>query len=117
MDKKYIVTDSSGNIDITASTAKYSSALSTWIDENEIPSDTISDAIKTVLSKYPNERVKVPALLSEVTMAVISNPENFSGTEKRVRAVFTSDKNAGKLFVMKGSNGGASLTAPTKKTA
>lgn len=114
---KYTVVNSSGEIDISASTAKYSTALSTWVNENKIDTDTISEAVNSILSKYPGERVKMPALLSEVTMAVSSNPENYSRDKKRIHSFITGQSKAGKLFVVKGSKGGVGLTAPTKKTA
>ena len=117
MDKKYVVMDSSGNIDVTASTAKYSTALSTWIDETQIDPDMISEAVNSVLAKYPNERVKMPTLLSEVTLKVSSNPDNYSRDLKRVHSFITGQSKAGKLFVMKGAHGGVTNVAPIKKTA
>ena len=48
---KYTKLGVDGSVDVAASALAYGEALSAWVAENEIPSDTISTAIEAVFDR------------------------------------------------------------------
>jgi hypothetical protein len=114
---KYTVRDSSGSIDVTASTNAYAKALTAWAAENEIPAERIAAAVNTVLDRHPGQNYPMPALLSDASQLLGATPQTFKVLSDRVHAYVTGQAKAQTLFVIKGKGGGVTKVAPQKKSA
>lgn len=112
---KYTKRDSTGAVDVSASAVAYADALTNWITENEADSETIETAVNTVLDRHPLSRIPMPALLGYVAHEMGSSPETFATVSNRVHAYIKGQTEAGKLFVVRGKNGGVAKFAPTPK--
>jgi len=103
-------------VDIDASVAAYTEALTQWAADNDIPSDQIATAVNTVLDNADGERVPMPALLNFAATELGSNYRNHSTLTDRIHDFVSAEVKAGRLFTVKGSGGGVSRTAPVKKS-
>lgn len=103
---KYTVRDTTGSIDVTASAAKYSTALQLWASTNEIAADRIATAVNTVLDTYPGQNIPMQALIGKSIELLDGKPEQFSALNKRVHAFVSGQATAGLLTVTKGKGGG-----------
>lgn len=111
MDTKYVVRGTDGSVDIEESAKRFATALTEWCAKNEIPSDTIANAVNTVLDRHTGSRIPMPALLSLASQELNATPETFKVLSDRVHAYVSGQTNAGKLFVVKGKGGGVSREA------
>ena len=114
---KFSILGSDGSIDVAASANAYAKALSDWKAANEIASDRIETAIDAVFARFPGQRVPVPQLVSFSVSELGATPDQHKNLTARVHAYISGQTKAGKIFVVKGSNGGASRFAPLKKAA
>jgi len=113
---KYTQLGTDGSIDVAASANAYAKALTNWKVENEIPAETISEAMNTILDGHPG-RIPMPALLSLTVQQLGATPETFKVLSDRVHQYVQARAKAGELFIVKGKNGGCTREAPVKKTA
>lgn len=103
---KFTVRDSNGFVDIQASVAAYSAALTEWITNNETDQQVISNAVESVLNAYPNQCVPMRALISKAVMQISDNPTQFNMLSNKVHNYIKGRVLAGCLNVNKGRDGG-----------
>jgi len=105
---KYTKTGTDGSVDEKASAIAYSAALSVWVAENEIPSDTIETAIEAVFDRFPSQRLPMPALLSAAVAELSATPEQHNALTKRCHAYVSGQSagNTGRIDIGKGKGGG-----------
>jgi hypothetical protein len=114
---KFTKRDGSGSVDVAASADAYAAALTKWVSENELPVDSIANAVNTVLDRYAGQRISMPALLSMAAQELGATPETFKVLSNRVHSYVKGQTTAERLFVIKGSGGGVSRERPAKKSA
>ncbi|HEY5267565.1 MAG TPA: hypothetical protein VII94_00320 [Candidatus Saccharimonadales bacterium] len=114
---KYTVRDSSGSVDVTASSNAYAAALTLWVTENEIPSDDIAMAVDSVLDSAAGKRVAMPSLLNFAAQELGADVSSLQAISTRIHEYVTAQVKAEKLFVVKGVGGGVSKERPVKKSA
>ncbi len=104
---KYTVLGSDGTADVSLSASAYAKALVEWKAKNEVPSETIENAVETVFDRNPG-RIGMPVLLSFATQELGATPETFRALHDRVHAyvVGQSAKNTGRIDIGKGKGGG-----------
>lgn len=105
---KYTKTGADGSVDEKASAIAYSAALSVWVAENEIPSDTIETAVEAVFDRFPSQRLPMPALLAAAVTELSATPEQHNALTKRCHKYVTgqSASNTGRIDIGKGKGGG-----------
>lgn len=114
---KFTVMGSDGTVDVTASAAKYSAALSAWKVENEIPTETIETAVEAVFDRFPGVRLSMPSLLHETVSELGGTPAQHKSLSARVQAYVTGQcgtgdaRNTGRLDIQKGVGGGVARLA------
>ncbi len=110
---KFVVRDSSGAVDVSASAQAYAAALTKWVAENEVSSDRIAAAVNAVFDRFPGQRLPMPALLSLAVAELGVEPAAHKAMTDRVHA-FVSGQSKGDgatIVIAKGKNGGV-----TRKT-
>lgn len=105
---KFTKRGSDGSVDVSASTNEYAKALSEWVAENEIPSDTIESAVEAVFDRFPGARLPMPALLSAAVTELEATPDQHKTLTSRCHAYVTGQSagNTGRIDIGKGKGGG-----------
>jgi hypothetical protein len=112
---KYTQFNTDGSVNVSASTQTYTSALNTWVLENEVPSDNIANAVDEVLAQSANGRAPIPALCHMVSTRLGADVNTLKMISSRVQTFIRAQINDGKLFVVRGFGGGVTKTEPVKK--
>lgn len=102
---KYTVRDSSGSVDVAASANAYALALTKFVAENEIASDTIELAVEAVFDTHTG-RLPMPALLGAAVNELGATPAQFKTLTERVHAYVKGQAEAGRLDIGRGKGGG-----------
>lgn len=115
---KFTKRDMDGSVDVAASANAYASALTKWVAENEIASDTIETAVETVFDRFNGQRLPMPALLSLSVGELGATPEQHKPLTMRVHAYVSGQSNEGKgrLDISKGKGGGVLRLAKPGQT-
>lgn len=109
---KHTVFGSDGSVDVAASAASYSKALTDWKVKNEIPTETIELAVEAVFDRFDGTRLAMPALLHEVVSEMSDASLSYNAVVDRARAYITGQcgvgaaRNTGRLDIQKGVGGG-----------
>lgn len=114
---KFTKRGTDGSVDVTASAAAYTEALTEWCAENEIPAEQIEAAANAVLDAHAGKRIPMPAFLSLAVQELGGTPETFAVLSDRVHAYVSGQAKAEQLFVVKGKGGGVTRERPVKKGA
>lgn len=124
---KHVVRGVDGAVDVVKSAEAYATALSKWVAENEVASETIETAVETVFDAHPT-RMPMPALVGFTLAELGASPEQYKTLGDRVTAYVRGQcaKNTGRIDIAKGVGGGVVRLSrpgeevparPTKKTA
>lgn len=110
---KFTVRGTDGSVDVAASANAYAKALTGWVAQNELSSDTIETAIEAVFDRFPGQRLPMPALLSLTVAELGASPDQHKTLTSRVHAYVTgqSADNTGRIDIGKGKGGGVSRLA------
>lgn len=110
---KFTVRGSSGSVDVVASANAYAKALTEWVAQNELSSETIETAVEAVFDRFPGQRLPMPALLSLSVAELGASPDQHKTLTARVHAYVTgqSADNTGRIDIGKGKGGGVSRLA------
>lgn len=111
MDKHTIRDNTTGKIDIAASTHNYAKALSLWISQNEIEQSKVENAVNAVMDRFP-EKLPMPMLINLSVQEISDEPNQYKPLEKHVKAFIATQREAGKISVKKGPTGGVKRVAP-----
>jgi hypothetical protein len=111
---KYTKYNDDGSINVTLSAQAYTDALNAWKLENEIPADRIESAVDAILAQKDG-RVATPTLCHLAAISLGADVNTLKPISDRIHAYIKAQRAAGKLFMVKGVNGGVSRTAPAKK--
>ena len=103
---KFTVRDSVGSVNVEASVAAYTEALSQWVSDNEIPVDRITTAVNSVLDSRPNTRLPTPFLVSLAVQELNLEPALFKAATQRVTDYVKGQCANGNFTVTKGKGGG-----------
>ncbi len=105
---KFTQRGADGSVDVAASAGAYAKALSEWVAQNEIPSDTIESAVEAAFDRFDGQRIHMPALINFALQELNATPSNTKTLTARVHAYVTgqSAKNTGRLDISKGVGGG-----------
>lgn len=107
---KHTVRDSSGAVDVAASANAYATALTKWVGENELATDTIEMAIESVFDRHPG-RLPMPALLGAAVNELNVEPAQHKSVTQRAHDYVSGQAKLGRLEVAKGKGGGVSRLA------
>ncbi len=102
---KFTVRNVDGSVDVAASTALYVETLSHWLSQHEVSNDAIDAAINTAFDEH-GSTIPTDAMVGFVVAKVNPNPSAFTLLSKRVRTYLKSQREAGKLHLAHGANGG-----------
>lgn len=102
---KYTARNTDGSVNLTASVAAYTKALTDWITINEIDNDRIEAAVEKVFDRN-NGRLPMPMLLSFAAAEVSNDPSQFKTLQKRIHAYVNGQKAIGRIKVIQGQGGG-----------
>ena len=102
---KYTKFNSLGEADVAASANAYAVALTQWKTEHEIPSSRIETAVEAVFDRTTG-KIPMPALVNFSVNEISNDPTQFKGLAARVHAYVTGQREAGRLTVTNGKNGG-----------
>lgn len=109
---KFTVRSNDGSVDVTASTAAYANALSKWVSDSEISTESVAGAVDAVFDQHTG-RLTIPVLVS-YTMAILNpSPAQFSAVEARIRAFV---KGSPRFDSTKGKGGGVSCLYKSGET-
>ena len=108
MDKFTKLTDT-GAVDISASSAAYTAALTDWVASNELDSDLIDTAVNAVFDRH-NSVIPIATLVSMSVAELGASPSQFSAFSKRVHAYVRGQITAGNYSSKKGAGGGCQRT-------
>lgn len=125
---KYTKRGIDGSVDVAASASAYAKALTEWVAQNEIPSETIENAVEAAFDRFDGQRQPMPALIAFALQELKAEPSQHKTLTNRVHAYITgqSAKNTGRLDISKGVGGGVARLArpgeavparPAKKSA
>lgn len=103
---KYTVRDDSGAVDVLASAEKYAVALQKWVEDNELPVDTLDSAVNAVFDQFVGKRLAMPYLLSAAIQHLGIAPENFAAVTDRLRKHVQGQAKLGTISIAKGASGG-----------
>jgi len=101
--EKFIVRDSSGNIDHEASASKFSSELFKFAAEQESLASTIGVAVHAYFDKHLGKRVNTDMAVGEILIALNVQPENYSILKDRVTDWI---RNSPEFSTVRGRGGG-----------
>lgn len=109
---KYTVLGVDGSVDVAASVASYSQALSSWVSQNEVPVERIESAVEAVFDTHPS-RILLDTLVSYAAHNFGANPDNFTSVCNRIRSYVRSQcaNNTGRIDIVGGKGGGVSRLA------
>ncbi len=105
---QYIVRDSNGNLDVTATMSKFESDIVSYDASTRGDLETTAATIEAVFKKFNNANINMPALVSMVTAELKATPDTFALIAERVKNVVASSP---KFSVQKGRNGGVKFIA------
>ena len=111
---KFTVRDSNGSVDVGASVAAYTQALSSWVSVNESPVESIERAVEAVFDSHPStSRLPTPFLVSLAVQEMGADPSQFKSLSGRVSAYIKGQcaDNTGRLDISKGNGGGVARLA------
>lgn len=105
---KFTKRGTDGSVDVAASASAYAKALTEWVAQNEIPSDTIETAVEAVFDRFNGQRLPMPALIGLALQELQATPDQHKTLTNRVHAYVTGQcaKNTGRLDISKGVGGG-----------
>jgi len=105
---KFTKRGTDGSVDVAASASAYAKALTEWVAQNEIPSDTIETAVEAVFDRFNGQRLPMPALIGLALQELQATPDQHKTLTNRVHAYVSgqSAKNTGRLDISKGVGGG-----------
>lgn len=105
---KFTKRGTDGSVDVAASAGAYAKALTEWVAENEIPSDTIENAVEAAFDRFDGQRLPMPALINFALTELKAEPAQVKTLTNRVHAYVSgqSAKNTGRLDISKGVGGG-----------
>jgi hypothetical protein len=107
---KFTVRNASGEVDVAASANAYAKALSQWVNENEIATDTIETAVEKVFDRT-NGSLPMPALVNFAVNEISQDASQFKSLSTRVHAYITGQRKSGRLAVKQGVKGGVTRLA------
>jgi hypothetical protein len=102
---KFTVRGTDGSVDVAASANAYALALTKWVAENEIASDTIELAVEAAFDRHPG-RLPMPALLGAAVNELGASPAQFKSLTERVHAYVKGQATTGRLEIGRGKGGG-----------
>jgi len=110
---KYTKRGTDGSVDVAASASAYAKALTEWATQNEIPSETIENAVEAAFDRFDGQRQPMPALIGFALQELNADPSQHKTLTNRVHAYVTgqSAKNTGRLDIVKGVGGGVARLA------
>jgi hypothetical protein len=114
MDKN-TVRSSDGSVDVSASVAKYTEALASWVSENEYDVEAVAAAVNTVLDANAGKRIAKETLVDFASRELGATVDTFRALTTRARHYVDGQIEAGLLFSVKGPGGGVSREAPAPK--
>lgn len=103
---KHTVLNAMGEVDVTASVAAYEASLVKWVQENEIPSDSISTAVNAVLDRFPTKRVSINMLSGLAFAEMALDPALHRSVTQRIEGYIRGQVKTGALESVKGKGGG-----------
>lgn len=104
---KFTVRDSNGSVDVQASVAAYSNAITDWVTANEIPISSVENAVEAVFDSH-SVRLPSPFLTSLVVQEMGVAPDQFQAASNRVAAYVKGQIASGRFDSTKGKGGGVS---------
>lgn len=115
---KYTKRGMDGSVDVTASAQAYAAALTKWVAENEIASETIETAVEAVFDRFSGSKLPMPALLSLTVAELGGTPDQHKTLTNRVHAYVKGqcNENQGRLEISKGKGGGVQRLAKPGQT-
>lgn len=119
MDKLFVVRDSSGLVDSTASLAKFSGELAELAALEAKMVASVGPAVHTVFDTYLGESLTTPTLTAFALQIVGTTPSNYAQTEEAVRTYIKSNSvgDAPAFKTTKGKGGGVSRICDAKPAA
>ena len=107
---KYTRRGSDGSVDFAASANAHARALSEWASLNEVPSETIENAVEAVFDRSP-EKLSMPALVGFTLTELGVDANSFKSLQTRVQAYIKGQKDLKRIVVVKGPTGGVTRAA------
>ena len=112
---KFTIRSTFGEVDVAASANAYAKALTQWVNDNEIDTDTIEHAVETVFDRTPGS-LPMPALVNFAVNEISQDASQFKALSTRVHAYIAGQKQtaknpSGRLAVKQGVKGGVSRLA------
>lgn len=104
MDKYTVRSVVDGSVDVNASLAAYGNALTKWVSENEVTTESVRDTVDAVFDGQPEgTRLTIPVLVSYVMSVLNPSPAQFSAVEDRIRGFLKGQE---RFHSSKGKGGG-----------
>jgi hypothetical protein len=103
---KFTVHGVDGSVDVNASVAAYTKALTDWVSRNEVPATDIERAMHAV---FDNSASAIPTtmLVYTVSTAISKDPALFPAISKQVHSYIKAQTSLGTQFtVVRGHGGG-----------
>jgi hypothetical protein len=94
-----------GSVDVVASAAAYSKALTEWAVENEVRTEVIENAVEAAFDNNPG-KMTMPSLIHFSLTELGATSGTTGSLTKRVQAYVKGQKEIGRISVIKGPNGG-----------
>jgi hypothetical protein len=104
----YVVRDSNGAVDVSATLDKFQDDLETYQAERETELGTIGDAVHAVFATHKGASINMPALTSLTLTKLSVQPENFATLSERVQDYVRTNP---EFHIGKGKGGGVILRA------
>lgn len=103
---KFTVRGVNGSVDVDASVAAYTQALSEWIGKNEVSVSDIDREVHAVFDSNPSA-IPTTMLVHTVALSLTSDPAMFTAVSKQVHNFIKAQTALGTQFtVVRGHNGG-----------
>jgi hypothetical protein len=103
---KYTVRNSDGEVDLVASSAAYTKALSVWVERNETSVNRVRMAVNAIFDVHPGRRIPVPALIGEAVHSLSVDISKHAATTQLIQTFIKVQVAAGVLNTYKGKGGG-----------
>lgn len=102
---KFTIRDSKGMVDVTASVAAYSQALTSWVAVNETPVEVISKAVNAVFDTHSQPLPK-SFLVTSAVREIAPEPDQYQVVSNRVSDYIKGQVNSGEIDFLPGKGGG-----------
>ncbi len=104
---KHTVRGADGSVDVSASVASYTQALTSWVNTNELDASRIESAVEAVFDQFPS-RIIMDTLVSYAAHNFGTTPDNFGSVCTRIRTYVRGQcaNNTGRINISGGNGGG-----------